>query len=126
MGFFAPKNFKSSYSIYMSKAYRTYEEFWPFYLSQHRNYVCRLLHFIGTHFVILFGFAGVLYDYKFLLLMPFMGYGFAWAGHFIFEKNVPATFTYPLWSLIGDFKMFFMTLGFKLKKEFDRLQLKSF
>jgi hypothetical protein len=108
------------------KTYSTFEEFWPFYLSQHLNKTCRIFHFVGTCGVFAGLYLAVTSSVYFLLAIPVFAYGFAWAGHFIFEKNVPATFTYPLWSLIGDFKMFFMTLGFKLKKEFDRLHLKSF
>lgn len=93
--------------------YTTFREFYPFYLSQHQNSVCRLLHFIGTSIIIvlLIFYVNTAKD---LLLIPFVGYGFAWIGHFFFEKNKPATFKYPIYSLMGDFVMFWQIL---LQKE---------
>lgn len=84
------------------------KEFYPFYLSEHRHPVCRLLHFIGTGlvFVCLFVFLVTL-DWIYFALIPVVGYGFAWVGHFFFEKNKPATFKYPGYSLASDFIMFF-------------------
>jgi hypothetical protein len=90
------------------KKYTTFDEFYPFYLSQHSNGVCRLLHFIGSILIIfLIIFASISGKYKLLFYIPLIGYGFAWIGHFFFEKNRPATFTYPLYSLMGDWVMFF-------------------
>jgi len=91
----------------MSDRYRSFGDFYPFYLSQHGDQTCRRLHFAGTVLVI----ATLLYilmtgRYVALFLLPVIGYGFAWAGHFFFEKNKPATFNYPLYSLMGDFVMF--------------------
>ncbi|KAG2393884.1 hypothetical protein C9374_003648 [Naegleria lovaniensis] len=94
--------------------YKSFSEFYPFYISQHQNPVCRLLHVIGT-----FSGACVLgycISMKKFWLMPtalLIGYGFAWIGHFVFEKNKPATFTYPLWSFMGDWKMMFEVLTFR-------------
>ena len=91
----------------MSENFTSFRDFYPFYLSQHSDRTCRRLHFVGTSLVI-----GVLAwvlasgTWAGLLLLPVVGYGFAWVGHFVFEKNRPATFTYPLYSLIGDFVMF--------------------
>ena len=125
---------------------QSFQQFWPFYLSQHSNIYCRVLHFFGTtsFFLVLllcflihgwnivFGLllTGVITYFCFhweakkstvpILILNitilavadwwiyvgvFVAYGFAWCGHFMLEKNRPATFTYPLWSLIGDFKM---------------------
>ena len=87
------------------KNYNTFGEFYPFYLSQHQNSICRLLHFIGTSIIILlliFYVNGT----SDLIFIPLVGYGFAWVGHFFFEKNKPATFQNPLYSLMGDFVMF--------------------
>ena len=99
----------------MPKEIKTYEEFYPFYLSQHSNKTCRLLHVIGTTFVLaLVGTAIIDFNFRLLVLVPLMGYGFAWVGHFFFEKNKPATFTYPLWSLKSDFKMYFDILSGKI------------
>lgn len=99
----------------MSKEFTTFKAFYPFYLSQHNNKYCRLMHFIGTSLVIsLFVGSFIVQDFKLLLYIPFAGYSFAWIGHFIFEKNRPATFTYPLFSLMGDFKMYFELLFLKI------------
>ena len=98
----------------MTKKYNTFWEFYPFYLSQHQNSICRLLHFIGTTIIILLL---VFYVKKIndLIFIPIVGYGFAWVGHLIFEKNKPATFQYPLYSLMGDFVMFWDILTRKEK-----------
>ena len=95
----------------MEQRYQSFNEFYPFYLSQHQHPVCRQLHFVGSA-LILFVLAYTLYSQQFMWLvsLPIIGYGFAWIGHFIFEKNRPATFTYPLWSLMGDWKMFWQIL----------------
>jgi len=87
----------------------SYEEFWPYYVSQHLDATNRRLHFVGTTLVIASLAAGALLAPVFALAAPFAGYGFAWVGHFFFEKNKPATFTYPLWSLRGDFRMYRLT-----------------
>ena len=90
----------------MTESFRTFREFYPFYLGEHANPVCRKLHFIGTSLVIVI----VLWSIgsrnpALLLLAPVAGYGFAWVGHFFFEKNRPATFTHPVYSLAGDWVM---------------------
>jgi len=92
---------------------RTFEEFWPFYVSQHRRPSTRALHFAGTTMVLGALLAAVaLRSWWWLLAAPVLGYGPAWVGHFFFEKNRPATFTYPLWSLRGDNRMWrLMLLG---------------
>jgi len=91
----------------MTKEYQSFSEFYPFYLSQHENNVCRRLHFVASVLIILL----IIYvvtggSLSLLWLIPIIGYGFAWIGHFVFEKNKPATFTYPLYSLMGDWVMF--------------------
>ncbi|AHD15783.1 DUF962 domain-containing protein [Pseudomonas asiatica] len=87
--------------------FRSFAEFYPYYLGEHSNPTCRRLHFVGTSLVIAL-LAYIIGSGKWLLLLalPVFGYGFAWVGHFFFEKNRPATFTHPLYSLIGDFVMF--------------------
>jgi hypothetical protein len=88
-------------------SFRTFEEFWPFYLSEHSNRLNRRLHFIGTLGVLLIVIAAVInLRWSYLIWAPLIGYSFAWIGHFIVEKNRPATFKFPLWSLRGDFRMF--------------------
>lgn len=91
----------------------TFAAFWPFYLSQHAVPACRWMHFGGTTAVVIALVVAV--ATQTWALVPaclLLGYGPAWVGHFIIEKNRPATFTYPLWSLVGDFKMWgFMLTG---------------
>lgn len=90
-----------------AKRYQTFTEFYPFYLNEHRNLTCRRLHFLGSSIVIaLIVAALVTQQWNLLWLLPVVGYGFAWAGHFFFEHNRPATFKYPLFSLMGDWVMF--------------------
>ncbi|PRY90638.1 DUF962 domain-containing protein [Mongoliibacter ruber] len=100
----------------MEKKFNSLRDFYPYYLSEHLNPTCRKLHFIGTAllFVIL-AYALFTANYLFLLLIPVVGYGFAWVGHFFFEKNKPATFQYPFYSLASDFILFFDLLIGKQK-----------
>ena len=91
----------------MSQRYDSFREFYPFYLSEHANPTCRRLHFVGTTLVIAFlATAFVTRNAWWLLGALVAGYGFAWIGHFFFEHNRPATFTYPVYSFIGDWVMF--------------------
>lgn len=93
------------------KKYKGFKDFYPYYLTEHADPTCREFHFTGTllFFVILF-VAPVFGMWWAYLLLPVVGYGFAWAGHFFFEKNKPATFQYPLLSLGSDFIMFYHIL----------------
>ena len=88
------------------KKFNSFEEFYPFYLSEHMNPICRLLHFSGTFSVIIILIGSIIINFKIILYAPLFGYGAAWVGHFFFEKNKPATFKYPLYSFIGDWVMF--------------------
>jgi hypothetical protein len=91
----------------MSDRFHTFAEFYPFYLSEHRHPVCRRLHFVGTLLVVVcVALAIVIGNMWWLAAAPLCGYGFAWVGHFFFERNRPATFTHPLYSLVGDWVMF--------------------
>ena len=91
----------------MTRQFSSFAEFYPFYLSEHSDPTCRRLHFVGSAAVLLILAAALLNrSWLLLLLVPVVGYGFAWVGHFFFEHNRPATFTYPLWSFIGDWVMF--------------------
>ncbi|MBU6493284.1 MAG: DUF962 domain-containing protein [Burkholderiales bacterium] len=87
--------------------FRTFAEFYPYYLSEHRNRTCRRLHFAGSlgalALLAVFAITGSPW---WLLGVPLCGYAFAWVGHFFFEKNRPATFRHPWYSLIGDWAMF--------------------
>ena len=89
------------------KRYTSFAEFYPFYLSQHQDPVCRRLHYIGSSIIVVIIISTMINQHWWqLLLLPVVGYGFAWLGHFMFEKNRPATFTYPLYSLWADWVMF--------------------
>lgn len=100
----------------------TYKAFWPFYVGEHRNKLNRNLHFLGTSLVIFSSLLAVVrQEPAYLLGAPVAGYLFAWFGHFFVEKNRPATFRYPLWSLIADFQMFaLMCLG-RMDREVKRM-----
>ncbi|MBE7636793.1 DUF962 domain-containing protein [Sneathiella sp. P13V-1] len=90
-----------------TKEFASFKEFYPFYLSEHSDVTCRRLHFIGSALVLVVLAAVILNSYWVLLwTLPVIGYGFAWVGHFFFEKNRPATFKYPFYSLMGDWVMF--------------------
>lgn len=100
----------------MEKKYTSLKEFYPYYLTEHQNPTSRLLHFIGTGMVlVVLGLALTMAHYAWLAAIPVIGYGFAWVGHFFFEKNKPATFTYPFYSLASDFILFFDLLRGKEK-----------
>ncbi|MCW8090852.1 DUF962 domain-containing protein [Alteromonas sp. ASW11-130] len=87
--------------------FQTFSEFYPSYLNEHNHPTCRLLHFIGSTLVLVVLIASLVTQrWGLLWLLPLIGYGFAWVGHFFFEKNKPATFRYPLYSFIGDWVMF--------------------
>lgn len=97
-----------------TKKFKSLQEFYPFYLSEHQNTTSRVLHFIGTFLVVICLIGGLLFhDLRFIIAVPFLGYGFAWIGHFFFEKNKPATFQYPAYSLASDFLLFWDLLNGK-------------
>jgi hypothetical protein len=88
------------------RRYQTFREFYPFYLSEHTNRICRGLHFAGTSFGLVCLILAVATRNAWWLLVGLVaGYALAWVGHFFFEKNRPATFTYPLYSFMGDWVM---------------------
>ncbi|OEY68070.1 DUF962 domain-containing protein [Marinobacter sp. X15-166B] len=89
------------------REFNNFAEFYPHYLEEHRNRTCRRLHFTGSALVLVVATYALLSGKLMLLwLLPIIGYGFAWAGHFWFERNRPATFKHPLYSLMGDWVMF--------------------
>ena len=95
--------------------FRNFKEFYPFYLEQHQDPSNRVLHCIGSTLVLLVLAAAIVTGHwLWLVAMPVVGYGFAWVGHFFFEKNKPATFTYPLWSLMGDWVMYWQIVTAQL------------
>ena len=86
----------------------SFAEFYPFYLAEHGDRTSRRLHFLGTSLAILIlAYALLTQRWLALVLVPVAGYGFAWVGHYVFEKNRPATFRHPLYSLMGDVRMWF-------------------
>lgn len=89
------------------KKFKSFSEFYPYYLSEHGDPVNRRLHFFGSLLtIIVVLFVIITQTWIALILVPILGYGFAWIGHYFVEKNKPATFTYPLYSLMGDWVMF--------------------
>lgn len=102
------------------KTYTSFKSFYPYYLTEHSDSTNRLLHFIGTATLIaIVVFAFITSTWKALFLVPVIGYGFAWVGHFFIEKNKPATFTYPLYSLASDFVMFWHILTGQINKKIE-------
>lgn len=102
--------------------YKTYEDFWPFYLGEHSKPATRMFHFVGTTLALLdITAAIVLLDPWLLLAAPVAAYGFAWVSHFFIEKNRPATFTYPWWSLKGDIRMYGLIATGRINAELARL-----
>ncbi len=104
----------------------SYEEFWNFYVTEHTLPLTRFLHFLGTSLgvilLILFLIRG---NYSYIPLCFVVGYGFAWGSHFFVEKNKPATFQYPFWSFISDYKMMYLMLIGKMSAEVQRVSNKS-
>ena len=105
----------------VGKQPETFEEFWPRYLQEHRNPTNRSLHCIGTSLAYVFISLALVFSIRWLALAPVVGYGFAWIGHFLVERNRPATFTHPLWSLRGDFRMHARMLSGGLAIDLERL-----
>jgi hypothetical protein len=100
----------------MSDTYRTFREFYPFYLSEHANRTSRRLHFLGTSLALLLVIVAIATQHWWLMLLGLLqGYAFAWVGHFFFEHNRPATFRYPGFSFIGDFRLWWEMLTGRIR-----------
>lgn len=100
----------------------SFEEFWPYYVGEHRSPLNRALHYAGTSMALgTVGAAVTTLNPAWLILTPIVGYGPAWIGHFLIEGNKPATFDHPLWSLRADFKMLGMAVRGKMADEVTRL-----
>lgn len=100
----------------MSAPFARFADFYPYYLGEHAGRACRRLHFIGSTLVLAcIALAATTRNPWWLLGAPLCGYGFAWVGHFFFEKNRPATFKHPWYSLWGDWVMYAQMLSGKLR-----------
>ena len=105
----------------MSNRKANYAEFWPYYLQEHAKPETRNLHYVGTALVIAIAvFALVTRQWILFAALPVAGYFFAWVAHFFVEKNKPATFTHPWWSLVSDFRMFFLWVSGRLGPELEK------
>jgi hypothetical protein len=92
------------------RQFQSFAEFYPFYLAEHSNRTCRRLHFVGSSLSLAcLGALLATGQWRYLLLGLLCGYGFAWIGHFVFEKNKPASFKRPLYSFMGDWVMYAQT-----------------
>jgi hypothetical protein len=100
----------------MATGYTTFRDFYPFYLGEHTDPVCRRLHVIGSSLVVIVLIAAIATQHwLWLIALPVIGYGFAWIGHFFFEHNRPATFSHPLYSLAGDWVMWWQVITGRMK-----------
>lgn len=109
-----------------STKFTSFAEFWPFYLQEHSRPQTRALHYLGTTLVVALAiYALVTGRLIWAAAMPVAGYFFAWLAHFTVEKNRPATFTYPLWSLIADFRMWGLWITGRLKPHLERAGIDS-
>ncbi len=105
----------------MERRAASYREFWPLYLAEHSRPATRGLHYFGTGLGLALLVSAAFYgDWRLLIAALLVGYGFAWLGHAFVERNRPATFRYPLWSFISDFRMFALWLAGRLGRELVR------
>lgn len=104
----------------------TYAEFWPYYLGEHAKPVTRGFHYFGTLLAVALLIVAIATQFWWLLIaVPVSGYLFAWIGHFFVEKNRPATFTYPFWSLASDFVMLFRWLTGRIGGDLKRYRIQD-
>ena len=100
------------------REYTSFNEYWPHYLREHSAPATRGWHYVGTTLAIIILAAALISGHYALIALSLVcGYAFAWASHMGIEKNRPATFTYPLWSLASDFKMLFCFVTGQMKTE---------
>ena len=102
----------------MTTRFANFSQFWPYYLAEHSKPRTRALHYLGTSLAVLLAVAALVTGrYLLFAALPVAGYFFAWLAHFAVERNRPATFTYPLWSLLADFRMWWLWLTGRLGPE---------
>ncbi|HEY0593600.1 MAG TPA: DUF962 domain-containing protein [Thermoanaerobaculia bacterium] len=99
---------------------RTFAEFWPYYVRQHAKRATRVLHAVGSSLAIVVIALGLSIDPWLLILAPLVGYGCAWYAHFFVERNRPATFGHPFWSLAADYRMLFLMIAGRMDDEVAR------
>jgi hypothetical protein len=99
------------------ESFKSFEEFWPFYVREHSQPATRTLHFVGTSFGLVCALLAATGRWWLIPVGLVISYGFAWFSHFVIEKNRPATFKYPLYSFRGDFRMFGLMLRGKMGEE---------
>jgi len=102
-----------------------YTDFWPFYLREHSRPATRALHYVGSALALLLVGYALVADTLWFAAVPVAGYGFAWLAHLAVEHNRPATFTYPLWSLYSDWKMFALFVTGRLGPELEKAGVKA-
>ncbi len=108
----------------MAKTITSYDEFWPFYLAEHSKPATRAFHYLGILGLIAVAIYALLSgNWWALILSPPALYACAWFSHFFIEHNKPATFTYPSWSLMADFKMFSLGMTGRLGAELEKYQI---
>jgi hypothetical protein len=104
----------------MTQQINSFEDFWPYYVCAHSHPVNQWLHFIATVSLVPLIVIALLYNPWIALLIPIFAYSLAWYGHYFVEKNKPATFGHPFWSLLADYRMIQMMCRGQMEAEVQR------
>ena len=97
----------------------SFREFWPYYLNEHRSRGCRMLHYCGTISGLTTAGVATVEEPWLFLTTPLAAYGPSWIGHFFVEHNRPASFRYPIWSAVADFRMFTLAMTGRLSRHLE-------